>query len=162
MPTIKSIYSGREWQELLNAFRGREVRQMVAAAYRAAGRKVAEPARAKLAASGLHNASAMKRNIRVRPFPKGTGFMVTVKPHGRTGSHRNRRGLLKPVLLFAEEGTKERYTRRPNPYGRRHGRLSALHLLEPVERQGAAIIEKELRPAVEQAVWKQAKKLGWD
>lgn len=162
MPTIKSIYTGREWQELLAALRGREVRQTVAAAYRTAGRKVSEPARQKLAASGLSHAAAMKRNIRVRPFPRGTGFMVTVKPHGRVGSHRNRRGLLKPVLLFAEEGTKERRTRRPNPYGRRHGTMPALHLLEPVERQGAAIIEEELRPAVEQAVMKQAKKLGWD
>lgn len=51
------------------------------------------------------------KGVYVRTYPEryGTGFMVSVKPHGaRHGIHTNRRGFQKPVLMWAEDGTRHR------------------------------------------------------
>ncbi len=62
--------------------------------------------------SGMANASRLKKDIRQRVYPRGTGFMITVKPHGRQGFHTNRFGLQKPVLMWVEAVTKVRYVRK--------------------------------------------------
>jgi hypothetical protein len=53
----------------------------------------------------------LSKGIYVRTYPDryGMGFMVSVKPHGRhKGIHLNRQGKEKPVLMWAEDGTRER------------------------------------------------------
>lgn len=61
------------------------------------------------------NAGDLKKGIRTRVYPEryGTGFLLTVKPHGRSGRdprimHVNRQGKMKPILMWAEDGTRYR------------------------------------------------------
>ena len=74
--------------------------------YGADGKEVLAIARGKLMQSGMAHASRLKKDIRLRVYPKGGGFMITVKQHGKQGYHVNRFGLQKPVLMWTEEGTK--------------------------------------------------------
>ena len=80
--------------------------------YGADSKEVLVIARGKLMQSGMAHASRLKKDIRLRVYPKGGGFMITVKQHGKQGYHVNRFGLQKPVLMWAEEGTKVRYVRK--------------------------------------------------
>ena len=112
-------------------------------------------ARGKLMQSGMAHASRLKKDIRLRVYPKG-GFMITVKQHGKQGYHVNRFGLQKPVLMWAEEGTKVRYVRKGGgqvaqtadgkwrTLGRRRGQMPAYHFLDGVEAQGAPIVERDI------------------
>lgn len=46
--------------------------------------------------------------VRVRVYP--SGFMITVKPHGKQEYYkRSKGGAEKPVAMLAVEGKKERY-----------------------------------------------------
>lgn len=57
----------------------------VKGAYRKTGNEVLKVARQKLAQSGIANAAKLKKGIRLRVYPRGSGFMITVKPHGKQG-----------------------------------------------------------------------------
>ena len=72
----------------------------------------------KVAVSTLHSKAigpgtkrSLDKGIYVRTYPNrfGLGFMVTVKPFGKKGIHENRRSLEKPVLMWAEDGTRLRH-----------------------------------------------------
>ena len=120
------------------------------------GKEVLAIARGKLMQSGMAHASRLKKDIRLRVYPKGGGFMITVKQHGKQGYHVNRFGLQKPVLMWAEEGTKVRYVRKGGgqvaqtadgkwrTLGRRRGQMPAYHFLDSVEAQGASIVERDI------------------
>ena len=98
--------------------------------------------------------------------------MITVKPHGRQGYYKNRRGDEKPVLMWAEEGTKNRYPRNGKrrflvklPQGFRvvgwsRGKMPAYRFLNDAEQQGPAIVEKEISKEIEAATMRRAAKLG--
>lgn len=158
-------YTGREWDELLRAMDGRQIRNTLKVSYRRIGRQVLAIARARLASSGLANAARMRSCVRLRVYSRGGGFMVTVRPHGKQGYYRRRQdGKEKPVVMWAEEGTKERY-RRHGAIGymanSRTGRMPAYHFLNGLEQRGYTIIETSLPPELKQAVYDRAAKLGW-
>lgn len=166
-------YKGKEWNELLKVFNKRDLKASVKGAYRKVGGEVLKVARQKLMQSGMANASKLKKDIRLRVYPKGGGFMITVKPHGKQGYHTNRFGLQKPVLMWAEEGTKVRYVRKGGgqvaqlgdgkwrTLGRRRGQMPAFHFLDGVEAEGAPIIERDIGARLEETVLKRAKKVGY-
>ena len=166
-------YKGKEWQDLLRVFDKRDLKAAMKGAYRKVGNEVLKVARQKLAQSGMAHASKLKKDIRLRVYPKGGGFMITVKPHGRQGFHTNRFGLQKPVLMWAEEGTKVRYVRKGGgqvvktgdgewrTLGRRRGQMPAYHFLNGVEAGGAPIIERDIGARLEEAVLKRAAKMGY-
>lgn len=166
-------YKGKEWNELLQVFNKRDLKTSVKGAYRKVGGEVLKVARQKLMQSGIANASKLKKDIRLRVYPKGGGFMITVKPHGKQGYHVNRFGLQKPVLMWAEEGTKVRYVRKGGgqvaqlgdgkwrTLGRRRGQMPAYHFLDGVEAEGAPIIERDIGARLEETVLKRAKKMGY-
>ena len=93
--------------------------------------------------SGINDAGKLAKGVRVRVYPRGGGFMITVKPHGKSGYIKNRHGLEKPVLMWAAEGTKQRYPRRF------------------IKEIGWKIVEEEIGMAIENATMKRAAKLGW-
>ena len=70
-----------------------------------------------LRSSGLRSADAedMDKGIRAIVYSKSPGFEVTVKPKKKKGRafgfHKNRQGLDKPVLMWAEAGTEMRKTK---------------------------------------------------
>jgi len=60
----------------------------------------------------------MERGVRAIVWKKKAGFQVTVgtkrankNGKGEAGYHTNRRGLKKPILIWAEDGTEERRTK---------------------------------------------------
>ena len=94
-----------------------------------------------------------------------------MKPHSKQGFHVNRFGLQKPVLMWAEEGTKVRYVRKGGQVaqfgngkwrtlGRRRGQMPAYHFLDGVEAEGAPIIERDICARLEESVLKRARKMG--
>ena len=166
-------YTGKEWDDLLKAFDKRDLRASLKGAYRSVGKEVLKMARGRLMQSGMAHASKLRKDIRLRVYPKGGGFMITVKPHGKQGYHVNRFGLQKPVLMWAEEGTKVRYVRKGGgqvaqtgdgkwrTLGRRRGQMPAYHFFDGVEAQGAPIIERDIGARLEEAVLKRARKMGY-
>ncbi len=166
-------YKGKEWNELLQVFNKRDLKASLKGAYRKVGNEILKVARDKVAQSGIANASKLKKGMRLRVYPRGSGFMITVKPHGKQGYHLNRFGLQKPVLMWAEEGTKVRYARKGGgqvvdmadgkwrTLGRRRGQMPAYHFLDGVEGSGAPIIEREIGARLEEQVLKRAEKAGY-
>jgi len=166
-------YKGKEWDELLRAMSPRDIKRTIKTAYRRVGKQIADIARSDLAGAIRHG-NKMKGNVRVRVYPRGSGFMVTVKPHGKQGYYkRSQDGKEKPVAMWAQDGTVERYTRHGNNVyktadgqyftmkGNYTGRMPRNDFLKRANDQAPAIIENGIRPELENAVYNRAKKLGW-
>lgn len=168
-----SQYKGKEWNELLQCFNKRDLKAAMKGAYRKTGNEILTIARQRLMSSGIAHASKLKKGIRLRVYPRGGGFMISVKPHGKQGYHVNRFGLEKPVLMWAEEGTKVRYVRHGGDQkvqtsvgqwrtlGRRRGQMPAYRFLDGIESQGVPVIEREMPQAIEDQVAKRAGKCGF-
>lgn len=98
----------------------KDQRKAMRSAMRREGNRIKKEAIANLASSpagkhskpmGAGTKRSLSSGIYVRTYPDryGLGFMVSVKPHGkRKGIHLNRQGKEKPVLMWAEDGTRMR------------------------------------------------------
>lgn len=80
----------------------------------------------------IHADKDLEKGVRAIVFKQKVGFRVTIGTRkankngkGEAGMHTNRRGLKKPVLIWAEEGTKTRTTK--NGGGKRAERYRAAH-----------------------------------
>lgn len=166
-----SKYKGKEWDELLQVFNKRDLKASLKGAYRMTGKEILQIARQKLMASGIAHASSLKKDIRLRVYPRGGGFMITVKPHGKTqGYHTNRFGLQKPVVMWAEEGTKYRFPRKGGYVAKtdkgyfrvtKMGKMPAYHFLDDAERMAPPIIERDMGKAIGSSVMQRAAKKGF-
>lgn len=169
-----AAYEGKEWYELLKAMNARDIKRTLKTAYRRVGKQIADIARQDLASSGLRNGDKMKKNIRVRVYPRGGGFMITVKPHGKQGYYkRSQDGAGKPVVMWASEGTKDRYARHGKGvfpignggfrtmHGNSTGRMPEYPFLRNAESQGKNIVEQGVVLDIEKAVWERLGKSGW-
>lgn len=164
---------GQAWNDLLKTFDQRDLKRTLKDAYRRTGKMIAAVAKRSVESSGIADARQLARGVRVRVYPRGGGFMITVKPHGKSGYIKNRHGLEKPVLMWAVEGTVERYPRSWAKrflvntgdgfrwVGRNRGKMPAYHFLDAAEAQGPKIVEDEIGTAIENATMKRAAKLGW-
>lgn len=181
----ETAYTGRELTDLLRGMTPGRVRSALKTAYRRVAKRAVETARLSLSSSGLHVAGDLPRGIRSHIYSRGGGFLVTVKARGsrsgqERGMHENRRGLKKPVLMWAEDGTTRRSAgghaaggwrqyvrtratglmpRRVGGYNR--GSMPAYHFLAGAESRMAAQAERDLMPEVERAVAKTAAKYGF-
>ncbi len=166
-----SEYQGKEWDELLRAMNPREIKRTLKSAYRRTANQIRDIARSSLVSSGLQNASKMKTGIRVRVYSRGGGFMITVKPHGKLGYYKRAQdGKEKPVLMWAAEGTADRYARhggRIYPLGQGQfrtmkgnylGKMPSYNILDEAERQAPGIIERNLGGEIEKSVSKWLEK----
>lgn len=115
---------------------------------------------------------------RVYPDQYGAGFMVSVMPKARKGFHVNRQMQEKPVLMWAEEGTRPRHTgevtsrhkgvskltgkktRYSTRGGAYRGSMKAYHFMRNTENQGTDGIENFLFEQFSKNLDKTAKKLG--
>lgn len=168
-----SDYKGKEWDELLKAMDARSIKNTWRKSYRRVGKLAAQPARDALA-SAIRHGSAMAKNVRVRVWAHGYGFSITTKPHGKQGYYkRSQDGKEKPVAMWAQEGTVDRYERHGGKgifktadgwktmKGNWTGKMKGYHFLEPSEKQGPAIVEREMLPVLEKETEKRLRKLGW-
>lgn len=165
----------RTFTQLLSELSPKEQRKALTAAMRreanaikqAAWSNVRSAPPSKKGSTGMAR-DKVYRGIYTRIYPKryGLGFLVTVKPHGSKGIHTNRRGKQKPVLMFAEEGTKNRNvgprrgqaTLRRGIFARKKWRdyRRTGHTTGSMPRYGfLARAEQTETPGIEQRLWAQ-------
>lgn len=171
-------YTGKEWDDLLRQMNGRQIRNSMRRALRAEARNALRIAQSHLAGSGLQvrgSSADWKKGVRSFVYRQGTGFMITVKARsasrktgkGEKSMHENRRGLRKPVLMWAEEGTKARRTKtRTKSFARQRkghstGRMRAYGFLEKAAPEMYRTVGENLTPEVGAAVGKVAGKCGF-
>lgn len=172
-------YTGAEWKELAQNFTSRQLRNTIKRAYRKQAKEAVEIAKRRLQTCGMNvegDQSDFAKGIRSHIYSRGGGFMVTVKARssrskkGEKGMHTNRRGLKKPVLMWAEEGTNKRKVgqtrfkigkKRLSFGGKNRGSMPAYHFLDAATPEMFQKVETGLFPSVEEAVNKVAKKCGF-
>lgn len=184
------------FREVFDALDLREQRKALRGAMRREGNRLRTTAAAK-AASALGNRGGgdFKRNIIVRVYPPkyGAGFMLTVKGRNghdpkimhKTGDRVRKRdgkrvaGGLKPILMWAEDGTRPRrqgrrkgsgfgwavsaYGRRRRDYrrgGRRTGAMPRYGFLSKTEAEQSPGVERRLFDSFRAGVERAAKKKG--
>ena len=93
--------------------------------------------------SSIQSNKDLEKGVRAIVFKRKAGFRVTVgtkragkNGKGEAGFHTNRQGLKKPVLIWAEEGTKDRKTKPKQGTRRRAARLRASHRTGRMKRYG--------------------------
>ena len=108
---LQQLFAELEPKRRLQALRG---------AFRKEADRVRKVAINNLRGSGLRSSKELEKGIRriVNKNKKKAGFRVTVGTKrankagkGEAGFHTNRRGLKKPILIWAEDGTQERKTK---------------------------------------------------
>ena len=173
-------YTGSEWQYLLKQMDGKKIQKSLRSAIRAEAKKAQKIAQDKLAATDLHvqgNTADWKKGIRTYIYNpnRATGFMVTVKARaasrktgvGEKSMHENRFGFKKPILMWAEEGTKGRKTKTQTKWGLRKrkghgtGKMGAYHFMDDAAPEMFQSVEAGLTPEIERAVQKVARKCGF-
>lgn len=120
-------------------------------ALRAGMRILRNEARRNVRASGVHNASALAKNVLgVAPYGKNKlGMRVYLSNRARKAMHLNRRGQLKPALFWLEDGTTSRGSRQP------------INALGRAEQAKASEIETRLGELFDKQIEKQLKRNGW-
>ena len=157
---LEAMRARATWTELMKQMSRRELRKALKSGYRKANNEALKIARQKLGETSLHvmgNTRDWQRGVRGYIYSRGGGFMVTVKGRGKKSMHVNRRGKEKPVLMWAEEGTK--------PRKRRHGGGSTGHMrvynfMRDSEAAMFRKVEEVLAPELEKAVYRAAQKAG--
>ena len=117
----------------------------------------------------------LESGIRAIVFKRKTGFRVTIgtKKAGKSGKeygfHTNRRGLKKPVLIWAEEGTKWRKSKKATRYftfgsgwrtGKNRGAMKRYGFMQKTREQVRDSVTGNLHNEVINSVNKVAKKYG--
>lgn len=115
----------------------------------------------------------LESGIRALVFKrKAVGFRVTVgtKRVKRTGKefgfHKNRRGLKKPVLIWAEEGTKPRRTKTATKIfarsrkGHNTGQMKRYGFMRLTAAQERGIVTANIHTEVNNSIIREAKKYG--
>ena len=188
-------YTGKEWTQLAKELTPRQLRNSLKRAYRAEAKKALAIARRELGASSMQvqgNQADWDKGIRSHIYSKGGGFLITVKAHranlkgqGEKSMHENRKGFKKPVLMWAEEGTKPRqrggkkirikhgiysthrsgktryWTETIRKGGISTGQMKAYGFLEKATPEMFQAVESDLTVEVGAAVEKVAKKCGF-
>lgn len=115
----------------------------------------------------------MESGVRAVVFKRTAGFRVTIgtkkatKDGGKDyGFHKNRQGLKKPILIWAEEGTKDRKTKTKTRIftrarkGHATGRMKRYGFMRQTESQVKDSVTEHLRIELMNNVQKIAKKYG--
>lgn len=180
--------------QLMKELTPRELRKGLKAGYRQTAKKARKVALRYLHASSLQvkgNKSDLDKGLRAYIYSRGGGFLLTVNARranksgkGEKGMHENRHGKKKPVLMWAEEGTKKRQRKgrtisiRHGIYGthrsekvkywreRRRvdgidtGAMPAYGFLEKATPEVTQVVEEELSAQIKESVEKVARKSG--
>lgn len=114
---------------------------------------------------GIHSSKDLESGVRALVFKQKSGFRVTVgtkrgsKTSGKVyGIHTNRKGLQKPVLIWAENGTKSRKTKGKS--GHSTGRMRRYGFIAKTRDEMSATLENNLKDDLRNSIFKVAQKYG--
>lgn len=135
-------YNDENLQRLFAELEPKRRLQAIKGGFRRAANQVRKTAINNLRSS-IQSNKDLEKGVRAIVFKRKAGFRVTVgtkragkNGKGEAGFHTNRQGLKKPVLIWAEEGTKERQTKPKKGTRRRAARLRASHRTGRMKRYG--------------------------
>lgn len=155
---LQRLYGELDEKHRLKALRG---------AFRKEANRVRKEAIKNLRGSGIRTDKDLEKGVRSVVPRKRLGFGVTVGTKGSkkkgvtAGVHTNRRGLKKPILIWAEDGTKQRKTKgRKDRKGHSTGRMKRYGFMAKTRAAVVGKVEAELREEVANYVIKTAKKYG--
>lgn len=136
-------YDDSKLQQLFAELEPKRRLQALRGGFRKEASQVRKTAVNNLRSSGIKSSKVLEKGIRSVVFKRKAGFRVTVgtkrankKGKGEAGFHTNRRGLKKPILIWAEEGTAERKTKPKQGSRRRAARLRSSHSTGRMKRYG--------------------------
>lgn len=173
----------KPFADVYKALDVKEQRKAMRSAMRREGNRLKKAAVSNLGQSGIGSGTkrSLSSGIYVRTYPDryGLGFMVSVKPHGRRkGIHLNRQNMEKPVLMWAEDGTRQRHVgRRISSFfgksrftgkkirqylrgGGSRGKMKRYAFLAKTEQQTTDSVETNLFNNLQNNVEKAARKQG--
>ena len=168
-------YSDRDLQQLFAEMEPKRRLQALKGGFRREAHQVRKTAINNLRSS-IRSDRDLEKGVRALVFKRRAGFRVTIgtkkankKGKGEAGFHKNRRGVKKPVLIWAEGGTVERKTRPKRGTRRRADRLREAHSTGKMERYGfmaktldsvRGSVTEDVRKMVQENITKVAKKYG--
>lgn len=160
-------YDDSQLQKLFSEMNVKDRMKSMKSAFRREGNYVKKVAISNLR-SDLHSNSDLERGIQVQLFKRGTGFVVTIKSDKKTGKgfYTKKNGDKKPVLIWAEEGTKMRRTKTMTKVYRRKrrshttGRMKSYCFMADTQVEVRNRVTDDIHSKLEESVWKIAKKYG--
>ncbi|MDU3761092.1 MAG: hypothetical protein E7G33_15760 [Bacteroides sp.] len=133
-------YDDKNLQQLFAELEPKRRLQAIKGGFRKEANKVRKVAVNNLRNS-VHSNKDLEKGVRSIVFKRKAGFRVTIgtkragkNGKGEAGFHTNRQGLKKPVLIWVEEGTKERKTKSSG--GKRAARRRSAHRTGRMRRYG--------------------------
>lgn len=167
-------YDDGNLQRLFAELEPKRRAQALRGGFRKAANNVRKKAVANLRSSSIRTDKDMEKGIRSSVFKRKAGFRVTIgtkkagkNGKGESGMHLNRRGLKKPVLIWAEMGTAQRKTKSSG--GRRAARYRAAHntgrmprygFMEKTRNQVRDTVTEDMHRQVAENIERIAKKYG--
>lgn len=158
-------YDDRNLQALFAALSEKQRASALRGAFRREAGRVRKAAIGNLR-QNLHSSRDLEKGVRAIVFKRQAGFRITVGTSGRKsrrtgavqtfGYHRNRFGLEKPVLIWAEDGTAYRRTKK----GAARGRMRRYGFMARTQSEVTSTVTSELHDEIRAYVFKQAKKYG--
>lgn len=168
-------YSDRDLQQLFAEMEPKRRLQALKGGFRREAHEVRKTAINNLRSS-IRSDRDLEKGVRALVFKRRAGFRVTIgtkrankKGKGEAGFHKNRWGVKKPVLIWAEGGTKDRKTRPKKGARRRADRLREAHSTGKMKRYGfmartldsvRGSVTADVRKMVQDNITKIAKKYG--
>lgn len=125
--------------------------------------------------SSLSSNKDLEKGVRAIPYKKkAAGFRVTVgtkkankNGKGEAGFHTNKRGLKKPVLIWAELGTKDRKTKgnggrraKRRRAAHRTGRMRTYGFMDKTQKSVSGWVSEDMHKMVADNVLRVAQKYG--
>lgn len=149
--SVESV--NKDLRALAHELSDKELGRALRGALRQAAGIVRRQAARNVRSSGVRNAGSLAKNIlTAAPYGRDKlGFRVYLSNRARKAMHMNRRGVLKPVLFWLEDGTTSRGVRKAGPIG----------ALDAAERSTASEAESRIGEMFDKQVEKRLKKHGF-
>ena len=153
-------YDDRRLRQLFAELNSEHQKRVFRNAFRRGANKLRSQAVKNLRGS-IRSDRDLEKGIRSIVFKQMVGFRVTVGTGKGKGFHKTRRGVLKPVLMWAEDGTGYRRTRgsakRPS---RVTGKMKRYGFLDRAKDQTMGEITSFVHQSVSEGIVKTSKKYG--
>lgn len=164
-------YDDRNLQMLFEELSEKNRKKSLRQAFRKAASYVRKTAVRNLKGSGLRTDRDLTKGIRPIVYKEKLGFRVTIgtkrankNGKGEAGFHTNRRGLKKPVLIWGEEGTTDRYTKTRAFYKKKKGhftgKMESYGFMRKTKDEVKDEVTNQLHDSIVEKITKTARKYG--